>query len=31
VRLVKNDAIRSRLLQAKTPREFIDALTAETL
>ena len=31
VRLVKNDAIRSRLLRAKTPREFIDALTAETL
>ena len=31
VRLVKNDAIRSRLLQAETPREFIDALTAETL
>ena len=27
-RLVKNDAIRSRLLQAETPREFIDALTA---
>ena len=27
VRLVKNDAIRSRLLQAETPREFIDALT----
>jgi mannitol/fructose-specific phosphotransferase system IIA component (Ntr-type) len=26
-RLVKNDAIRSRLLQAETPREFIDALT----
>jgi mannitol/fructose-specific phosphotransferase system IIA component (Ntr-type) len=31
VRLVKNDAIRSRLLQAETPREFIDRLTAETL
>jgi mannitol/fructose-specific phosphotransferase system IIA component (Ntr-type) len=31
VRLVKNDAIRSRLLQAGTLREFIDALTAETL
>jgi mannitol/fructose-specific phosphotransferase system IIA component (Ntr-type) len=31
VRLVKDDAIRSRLLQAETPREFIDALTAETL
>ena len=28
VRLVKNDAIRSRLLQADTPREFLDALTA---
>lgn len=27
-RLVKNDAIRSRLLQADTPHEFIDALTA---
>jgi mannitol/fructose-specific phosphotransferase system IIA component (Ntr-type) len=27
-RLVKNDAIRSRLLQADTPREFIDALIA---
>jgi mannitol/fructose-specific phosphotransferase system IIA component (Ntr-type) len=25
-RLVKDDAIRSRLLQAETPREFIDAL-----
>ena len=31
VRLVKNDAIRSRLLQAGTPREFIDVLRAETL
>jgi mannitol/fructose-specific phosphotransferase system IIA component (Ntr-type) len=31
VRLVKNDAIRSGLLQAETPREFIDALVAETL
>ena len=31
VRLVKNDAIRSRLLQAETPREFIDVLAAETL
>ena len=31
VRLVKDDAIRSRLLQAETPREFIDVLTAETL
>jgi len=28
VRLVKNDAIRSRLLQAETPHEFIDALIA---
>ena len=28
VRLVKNDAIRSRLLQAETPREFIDVLIA---
>jgi mannitol/fructose-specific phosphotransferase system IIA component (Ntr-type) len=28
VRLVKHDAIRSRLLQAETPREFIDALIA---
>jgi mannitol/fructose-specific phosphotransferase system IIA component (Ntr-type) len=28
VRLMKNDAIRSRLLQAETPREFIDALIA---
>jgi len=27
-RLVKNDPIRSNLLQAETPREFIDALTA---
>jgi mannitol/fructose-specific phosphotransferase system IIA component (Ntr-type) len=31
VRLVKDDAIRSALLQAETPRQFIDALTAETL
>ena len=31
VRLVKNDAIRSRLLQAETPGEFIDVLAAETL
>jgi mannitol/fructose-specific phosphotransferase system IIA component (Ntr-type) len=31
VRLLKDDAIRSRLLQAETHREFIDALTAETL
>jgi mannitol/fructose-specific phosphotransferase system IIA component (Ntr-type) len=29
-RLVKDDAIRSRLLHAETPREFLDALT-ETL
>src|SRR5215831_5807016 len=29
-RLVKDDAIRSRLLKAQTSREFIDALTAET-
>src|ERR1700746_2126113 len=28
VRLVKNDAIRSRLLQAETPHQIIDALTA---
>ena len=28
VRLVKHDAIRSRLLQAETPHEFIDALIA---
>jgi len=28
VRFVKNDAIRSRLLQAETPHEFIDALIA---
>src|SRR5213075_266832 len=28
VRLVKNDAIRSRLLQTETPHEFIDALIA---
>src|SRR6266567_5803875 len=27
VRLMKNDAIRSRLLQTETPHEFIDALT----
>ncbi len=26
VRLVKNDAVRSRLIQAETPREFVDAL-----
>jgi mannitol/fructose-specific phosphotransferase system IIA component (Ntr-type) len=30
-RLVKDDATRSRLLQAEAPREFIDVLTAETL
>lgn len=30
-RLVKDATIRSTLLKAKTPREFIDALTAETL
>jgi mannitol/fructose-specific phosphotransferase system IIA component (Ntr-type) len=30
-RLVKDEAIRSRLLNAKTPREFIEALTSETL
>jgi mannitol/fructose-specific phosphotransferase system IIA component (Ntr-type) len=30
-RLVKDNAIRSRLLKAQTSREFIDALTAETL
>jgi len=30
-RLVKDDAIRSRLLKAQTSREFIDALTAETV
>jgi len=28
VRLVKNDAVRSRLIQAETPREFVDALIA---
>jgi len=31
VRLVKDDAIRRTLLEAETPRQFIDALTAETL
>ena len=31
VRLVKDEATRSRLLHAETPREFIDALTVETL
>ena len=30
-RLVKDETIRSRLLKAETPREFIEALTAETL
>jgi len=30
-RLVKDDATRSTLLHAKTPREFLDALTMETL
>ena len=30
-RLVKDETIRSRLLDAATPREFIDALTTETL
>jgi mannitol/fructose-specific phosphotransferase system IIA component (Ntr-type) len=30
-RLVKDDAIRSNLLHAQTPREFLDALTLETL
>jgi len=30
-RLVKNETIRSRLLNAETPHEFIEALTAETL
>src|SRR6266404_3607638 len=30
-RLVKDDAIRSTLLRAQAPREFLDALTAETL
>ena len=30
-RLVKDQMIRSRLLNAETPREFIEALTAETL
>jgi mannitol/fructose-specific phosphotransferase system IIA component (Ntr-type) len=30
-RLVKDDAIRARLLRAQTPREFFDALSAETL
>ena len=30
-RLVKNETIRSTLLSAETPREFIEALTADTL
>ena len=30
-RLGKDEAIRSRLLNAETPREFIEALTAETV
>src|SRR5207244_11130745 len=30
-RLVKDDAKRLTLLNAETPREFVDALTAETL
>jgi PTS system nitrogen regulatory IIA component len=30
-RLVKDETIRSRLLNAETPREFIEALTTETL
>jgi mannitol/fructose-specific phosphotransferase system IIA component (Ntr-type) len=30
-RLVKDETIRSRLLNAQTPQEFIEALTAETL
>jgi mannitol/fructose-specific phosphotransferase system IIA component (Ntr-type) len=30
-RLVKDETIRSRLLNAETPREFIEALTADTL
>ena len=30
-RLVKDEATRSRLLYAETPREFIEALTVETL
>ena len=31
VRLVKDEAIRARLLTAETPHQFIEALTAETL
>jgi mannitol/fructose-specific phosphotransferase system IIA component (Ntr-type) len=30
VRLVRDDAIRSALLHAQTPREFVEVLTAET-
>jgi mannitol/fructose-specific phosphotransferase system IIA component (Ntr-type) len=30
-RLVKDETIRSRLLNAETPREFIEALTVETV
>ncbi len=30
-RVVKDDAIRSSLLQAESPREFLDALTVDTL
>jgi mannitol/fructose-specific phosphotransferase system IIA component (Ntr-type) len=30
-RLVKDETIRSRLLNAETPREFIEALTADTV
>ena len=30
-RLVKDETIRSRLLNAETPREFIEALTSETV
>ena len=30
-RLVKDDVVRSTLLHAETPREFLDALTVETL
>lgn len=30
-RLVKDETIRSKLLTAETPREFIDALTAESM
>jgi len=29
--MVKDDTIRSRLLNAETSRQFIDALTTETL